>query len=95
MVEEGNPNTLDRHDLINFEKRRRQAYVIQEALLYQSYPFNFSPEGKIQTYIGMLEKKIEGEESIYQLSIACEPREPKKKRISAVDIDDKNETETN
>jgi len=83
MVEEGNSNTLDRQDLINFEKRRRQAYVIQELLAFQAYPYSFLPEGKIQTFLGLLEKGIEDQDSIYKLSIICEPREERKsKRLS-------------
>jgi len=78
MVEEGNPNTLDKPELINFEKRRRAAFVINETLKWQQTEFKFAPEGKIQGFLNKIEAL--SDDDLFKLSLVCEPREDKKSR---------------
>jgi len=82
MVEEGNSNTLlkcTRSDMINFEKKRRVAFVIKEMLQFQSSTYNFKFETKIQTFLSKINAL--DEDVLYQLSLKCEPQTVRSSRV--------------
>lgn len=77
MVEEGNSNLLlDKPNLINFEKKRRQAWVIKEVLKFNQIPFNFNVESKIQNFLKKMD--VLDEQTLHQFSLLCEPKHDKK-----------------
>jgi len=77
LVEEGNLNTLEKEGVINFEKRRRLAFVMNEMLQYQKTPFNFLPEPKIHAFLTQINKL--NDEALFQFSNLTEPKETTKK----------------
>ena len=78
-IEETSFDILDRRpDMINFEKCKKLAYVIREVLQYQIVPYNLLPEPRMQIYLGSLE--LLSEETLWKMSLICEPRENKASR---------------
>lgn len=74
FIEEGNKNTLNnRDDLINFEKRRKISVVIREIQQYQQTPYNLHTEEHTMKFLKNL--PYLSEQSLYKLSLVCEPRE--------------------
>jgi len=61
FIEDGNPRLLvvepPREDIINFEKMRKVAVVIQEIILFQQKPYNFEKVEVIQQFFQKIVKK--------------------------------------
>lgn len=73
FIGDGNPDILNgRQDLINFDKRRKIAFVISEIKQWQQLSYNFAEEKTIADYM----LSIEGltEKALYKYSLICEPR---------------------
>ncbi|ORX44617.1 ras GEF [Hesseltinella vesiculosa] len=76
FVEDGNSNYLKKtNNLINFAKRMKTGEVIQELQQYQSTPYILQPVGSIQEFIKTHLQSSRDEETLYNLSLAVEPRE--------------------
>eukprot|EP01102_Stenamoeba_stenopodia_P022109 TRINITY_DN9101_c0_g2_i1.p1 TRINITY_DN9101_c0_g2~~TRINITY_DN9101_c0_g2_i1.p1 ORF type:complete len:373 (+),score=71.87 TRINITY_DN9101_c0_g2_i1:125-1120(+) len=74
FIEVANGDTLDdRTDMINFEKRRKIAFVIREIQQYQQTHFSFDKVEVIQEYLKSVRKLPHNEEKHYQMSLECEP----------------------
>jgi len=81
FIEDGNPKFLvvepERDDIINFEKMRKVAVVIQEIILFQQKPYNFEKVEPIQNFFEKIVRK-EGcldEMTNYQRSRTVEEKE--------------------
>jgi len=88
FVELGNADYIDKNGIINFEKRRKAAKIINEIKHYQNKSFSFVPVKPIQDFIVKLESNQlnkDGnpesnqphydEDELYELSLKYEPRE--------------------
>ncbi|KAI8058987.1 ras guanine nucleotide exchange factor domain-containing protein [Gongronella butleri] len=76
FVEDGNSNCLKKsNNLINFAKRMKTAEVIQELQQYQSTPYILQTVPSIQEFIKTHLQSSRDEETLYNLSLAVEPRE--------------------
>jgi len=88
FVELGNADYIDKNGIINFEKRRKAAKIINEIKYYQNKSFSFVPVKPIQDFIIKLEgnqlnkdgnpesnQPHYDEDELYELSLKYEPRE--------------------
>jgi len=82
FIEDGNPKYLpvepERNDIINFEKMRKVAAVIQDIILYQQKPYNFEKIDEIQQLLKRIQEEGEGcdtEQNIFARSREVEPKE--------------------
>jgi son of sevenless-like protein len=70
FIEEGNKDMLN--GLINFDKRRKVAYVIREIQQYQQTPYCLMAVPEIQSLL--LSPDEVTDDDLYKLSLELEPR---------------------
>ncbi|ORZ25027.1 ras guanine nucleotide exchange factor domain-containing protein [Absidia repens] len=76
FIEDGNSNFLKKtNNLINFAKRMKTGEVIRELQQYQSTPYILQLVPDIQEFIKTHLQSSRDEETLYNLSLAVEPRE--------------------
>jgi len=81
FIEDGNPNYLEVEDntpnVINFEKMRKVASVIQDIMLYQQKPYNYEKVDLLQQYIEKINdgSLCKSEKENYERSITVETKE--------------------
>ncbi|KAI8342668.1 ras guanine nucleotide exchange factor domain-containing protein [Chlamydoabsidia padenii] len=76
FIEDGNSNFLKKtNNLINFAKRMKTGEVIRELQQYQSTPYMLQLVPDIQEFIKTHLQSSRDEETLYNLSLAVEPRE--------------------
>ncbi|KAI8088828.1 ras guanine nucleotide exchange factor domain-containing protein [Halteromyces radiatus] len=76
FIEDGNSNFLKKsNNLINFAKRMKTGEVIRELQQYQSTPYILQIVPDIQEFIKTHLQSSRDEETLYNLSLAVEPRE--------------------
>ncbi|KAL0077687.1 ras guanine nucleotide exchange factor domain-containing protein, partial [Phycomyces blakesleeanus] len=76
FIEDGNSNYLKKSDnMINFSKRMKTAEVIRELQQHQSTPYLLQAVPDIQEFITTHLQSSRDEETLYNLSLALEPRE--------------------
>jgi len=77
FIEDGNPNYLatveGRTDIINFEKMRKVAAVIEKILIYQAAPYNFEKVPLVYDHIQNTLPQID-ENAAFELSRQIEPK---------------------
>jgi len=85
FIEEGNKDKIDVgkgegqfEKLINFDKRRKIAAVIEKIRECQRSPYNFKPVAEIQEVIQfrLVEAQVMNKDTLYQQSLVVEPRKP-------------------
>jgi hypothetical protein len=75
FIEDGNSNFLKKtNNLINFAKRMKTGEVIRELQQYQSTPYILQMVPDIQEFIKTHLQSSRDEETLYNLSLAVEPR---------------------
>ncbi|OAD72335.1 hypothetical protein PHYBLDRAFT_113520, partial [Phycomyces blakesleeanus NRRL 1555(-)] len=75
FIEDGNSNYLKKSDnMINFSKRMKTAEVIRELQQHQSTPYLLQAVPDIQEFITTHLQSSRDEETLYNLSLALEPR---------------------
>ncbi|KAI8328559.1 ras guanine nucleotide exchange factor domain-containing protein [Chlamydoabsidia padenii] len=84
FIEDGNSNFLKKtnNHLINFDKRTKTAEVIRELQQYQSTPYILQQVPDIQDFIINHLRSSRDDETLYNLSLAVEPRERSEDTIS-------------
>mmetsp|Transcript_68 Transcript_68/g.79 ORF Transcript_68/g.79 Transcript_68/m.79 type:complete len:516 (-) Transcript_68:40-1587(-) len=75
FIDDGNPNTIPKTKLINFEKRIMISRVISDLRIYQQKQYLLAPVPQIQQYLEGVFEKILGDNDCYKLSLVREPRE--------------------
>jgi len=76
FIDDGNPDypfTKDRTDIINFDKMRKLAGVIEKMLIYQPQPYHFEKVPLIYDHIQNSLPQIE-EPQAYEISLQIEPK---------------------
>ncbi|KJE89917.1 hypothetical protein CAOG_009414 [Capsaspora owczarzaki ATCC 30864] len=74
MIESGNKNFIKGTDLINFDKRRKIASVIQEIQQYQQSPYHLQEVEPIAQFIANV-PFMESKDEMYEKSLILEPRD--------------------
>jgi len=83
FIEDGNTNTLkSNNQLINFSKQTKTAEVIREIQQYQNQPYNLNPVREIAEYILMCINDTVDESTLYNISLAQEPKEREDETIA-------------
>ncbi|KAJ6241693.1 guanine nucleotide exchange factor [Anaeramoeba flamelloides] len=80
FVDEGNPDTIlsmNRAELINFDKFRRTSEIIKQIQQFQQTPYYFKEVPQIRDWILRNTNKIYNTKDIYKQSLIIEPRESK------------------
>ena len=79
FVELGNSDYIPELNYINFEKRRKVAFIISEIQQYQLSAYNLTPVEPVKVFIKTIALKYGPwleERQMYQRSLESEPREP-------------------
>jgi len=71
FIDEGNPSTIN-DGLINFDKQRKFAQILQNIQKFQNSPYNLQTVELIQNYI--LNREYLAENELYKLSLVAEAR---------------------
>lgn len=66
-------DTLDRPEMINFEKRRKTSEILQQMHSFQKTPFSFLQENQIHNYL--LQIQGQTEQNLYEQSCIYEPND--------------------
>lgn len=82
FIEDGNPSTIKQTSLINFAKRAKTAEVIRQIQTYQNVPYGFKAVPELQTFITDSLKAAPDVHSMYEKSLAIEPREREDEKIA-------------
>jgi ACT domain-containing protein len=71
FIEDGNKDNVN--DMVNFDKRRKIAKIIQNLRIYQSGVYKFKV---VDEFVDLMKKfEIVQEKEIYKISLEIEPRE--------------------
>jgi len=82
FIEDGNPSTLKQTSLINFAKRAKTAEVIRQIQTYQNVPYVFKSVPELQSFIADSLRAAPDVHSLYERSLAVEPREREDEKIA-------------
>jgi len=83
FIEDGNSNNLKSNSqLINFSKQSKTAEVIKEIQQYQLLPYNLNPVKELSDYILNCLNEPVDETTLYDISLALEPREREDEAIA-------------
>ncbi|KAJ3041356.1 hypothetical protein HDV00_009497 [Rhizophlyctis rosea] len=85
FIEDGNPDNLKGPaQLINFSKRMKTAEVIREIQQYQNVPYALMPVPELQQYLRANFAATMDDQSLYNKSLALEPKEREDEKITRI-----------